>query len=58
VVAWELEGAQAINKVLTLTDEEREKVIERGLANAKRFETKLALDKIEIIYKSIIASGK
>lgn len=56
--SWQTEGARVLNSVLSLTTTEREKVIERGIVNANRFDTKLALDKIEMIYKNIVASSK
>jgi glycosyltransferase involved in cell wall biosynthesis len=52
--AWASEGAAVLDGILMMSDEERRKVIERGLDNAKRFDTQAALDRIEKIYKKIL----
>jgi glycosyltransferase involved in cell wall biosynthesis len=52
--AWAAAGAKVLNTVLNLSLTERQILIDRGLLNAKRFDTKKALDNIEEIYLKII----
>jgi hypothetical protein len=42
-----------IEKLVNLSEEEREEVIKKGLSNSKRFDTEAALEVIEHIYKTI-----
>lgn len=56
--AWAFEGARMVEKVLNLSTEEREKIVQNGLANAKRFDSVVALDRIEAIYKQILKASK
>ena len=49
---WLKVGAKEIEKVVSLSLEERKKVISSGIHNSKRFDSKQALDSIENIYKS------
>jgi glycosyltransferase involved in cell wall biosynthesis len=53
VNAWALTGAEMIEKLVNLSEEEREEVIKKGLSNSKRFDTEAALEVIEHIYKTI-----
>lgn len=53
---WANEAAKVVNKVLTLTDFQRQQYIKAGILNAKRFDKKLTLDKIESIYQEIVDS--
>ena len=57
-LAWAKEASTVLNKVVELSENDRQKVIERGLMNANRFDTKMALDSIEEIYKNIIKTSK
>jgi glycosyltransferase involved in cell wall biosynthesis len=57
IEAWAFEAAKCVDQVLKLSDEERKKVVEAGLQNAKRFDTQMALDRIEEIYKNILQHG-
>ncbi len=54
ISAWANEAAKTVNKVVELSDSERKSAVEAGLLNAKRFDTKIALDRIEEIYKTIL----
>lgn len=54
IAAWASEAGKRLDEILRLSDEERKKVIEVGLQNAKRFDTQTALDRIEEIYKNIL----
>ncbi len=54
VKQWANEGADVINKVLSLSSNERKKVIDAGIQNSKRFDTQKALDEIESIYLSVL----
>ena len=55
--AWAIEGASLIDKILALSVSEREAVIQKGINNAKRFDTALALDEIEKIYLKILSGS-
>ncbi len=55
--AWALAVAKVVDQVVKLTPEARQTAIEAGLLNAKRFDTRLALDKIEDIYHSIMQNA-
>lgn len=50
---WAALGAQVVDKVVSMTAEERAVVVQRCIENAKRFDQKAALDKIEDIYYNI-----
>jgi glycosyltransferase involved in cell wall biosynthesis len=54
---WALEGAASIEKILNLSTLERSSLIQKGLANAQRFDTEKALNAIEGIYKTIVESN-
>jgi glycosyltransferase involved in cell wall biosynthesis len=53
---WAIEGAKTVVSVLQLPTSEREKIIEDGLLNVKRFSAPVSLDEIEKIYKRINAA--
>lgn len=53
-VYWAEDVANILNDVINLSVEERDKVIEKGLRNAERFNKIAALDSIESVYLSII----
>ncbi len=58
--SWALASAEVLEKVVTLSSDERMKAIALSLENAGRFDTNAALDRIEAIYKRILeeeASG-
>ncbi|TDH24642.1 glycosyltransferase [Segetibacter sp. 3557_3] len=52
---WASEGAEMVNKVLTLSSGKRKEVVELSVANSKRFDTDSAIDQIEAIYLSILS---
>jgi glycosyltransferase involved in cell wall biosynthesis len=54
VIAWADNAALIVNKVVNLPAAGLEAVVEAGIINAGRFETEIALDKIEKIYRAII----
>ncbi|MBC7888336.1 MAG: glycosyltransferase [Ferruginibacter sp.] len=54
VMNWAAESAKLVEMVLTLSPADRGSVIERGLLNVKRFDSKTALDQVEIIYKNVL----
>lgn len=49
---WVIEGAKAVENILTLSDVERKWIIKNGIINSTRFDTEKVLDQIEEIYKS------
>lgn len=51
---WAAKSANVIDKIVSFTPEERQKAIDAGLANAKRFDTRKALDRIESIYREVL----
>jgi glycosyltransferase involved in cell wall biosynthesis len=50
---WETEAAKTLNRVITLPDEERFRILNIGFENSKRFNTKKALDALEKIFSNI-----
>jgi glycosyltransferase involved in cell wall biosynthesis len=52
---WAVESASVVDKVLNLSSEERNAVVESSLLNAKRFDAEAALDRIEAIYQNILS---
>ena len=52
---WAKEGARVVDKIVSLTNEERENIIIKGFQNCKRFDTSVTIDKIEEIYKKVIS---
>jgi glycosyltransferase involved in cell wall biosynthesis len=57
-VDWAQEAAKTVNRVVTLSSEERRATVEAGFLNAKRFDPKIALDKIEAVYKTILNTSR
>lgn len=55
---WASEAAKVVYHVLSLSPLERNKIIEQGLENVKRFDQTKMLDTIEPIYSSIIVKEK
>jgi glycosyltransferase involved in cell wall biosynthesis len=53
-VGWANQAAKAITQVLELSSTQRKELIEKGLKNSKRFDTEVALERIEGLYKQII----
>lgn len=53
---WAVESAKVVEQVLTLSPGERSIAIGKGFMNAKRFDSKHSLDKVEIIYNYILLS--
>ena len=54
VPSWALACADVLERVVTLSPDERMKAVALSLANATRFDTSAALDRIEAIYKRIL----
>jgi glycosyltransferase involved in cell wall biosynthesis len=53
---WAEEGAKMIEKVLTLSCQDRKRIIDEGFLNVKRFDPSITLDAIERIYKEVVDS--
>lgn len=51
---WSIAAAKVVDKIIQLSSIDRQQAIEAGLVNAKRFDTNVALDRIEEIYKNIV----
>jgi len=51
---WELEGANAINSIVNLSQSDREVLISKGVEHAKQFNKEIVLEKVETIYKKIV----
>lgn len=56
VSAWAAEGAKVLHKVYYLPEIKKRKLLESGLLNAQRFDPNIALNKIEVLYNSILSS--
>jgi glycosyltransferase involved in cell wall biosynthesis len=54
IMIWADEAARVVNQIVDLPQNDLEEVIKSGIANAMRFETEAALDKIEKIYNSAL----
>lgn len=52
---WSHSSADVVDKILSLSSGEITEITSKGIENAKRFDTRLALDEIERIYKQIIS---
>jgi len=52
---WAEEGGKILKQMANLTVEQRAELIKRGISNANRFRTDLALDQMERIYRSILS---
>jgi glycosyltransferase involved in cell wall biosynthesis len=55
--AWAAEGAALVEKILAFGPGERKQVVDRGIKNAKRFDTEETLNQIEKIYQQIVSNG-
>lgn len=53
---WAIGTSIVLDKVLSLSPDERIEVVEKGIINAERFDPNLALTRIESIYSSILKS--
>lgn len=51
---WALSAGKVIEKITQFNSTERQQAIQAGLGNSKRFDTKVALDRIEEIYQKIV----
>lgn len=51
---WACESANVLEKVLTLAETQRKKLVAAGLENVKRFNTEKSIKEIEAIYKRIL----
>lgn len=58
VETWAMECAETLERVVTLSGDERKNVIAAGLKNVERFDPDLVLDKIEGIYKRIVENHR
>ncbi|MGI4803849.1 MAG: glycosyltransferase [Janthinobacterium lividum] len=58
VQSWAIQSAKTVEKIVLFSDTERQETVNAGIENAKRFDTNLALDQIEKIYKSILSEHK
>ena len=56
--AWASDAAGVIGRILKLSHAALEEVKASGISNAKRFDTEIALDRIEKIYQSILSGRK
>ncbi|MET0637339.1 MAG: glycosyltransferase [Chitinophagaceae bacterium] len=54
---WVKDSVDVMVKVLSMTGSSRKEVVERGFANAARFNSDETLDRIETIYKKIMANN-
>lgn len=55
ITIWASDSAKTVEKIVSFSEDDRQKAINAGIKNAKRFNTDLALDQIEKIYKSILS---
>jgi len=55
LTTWAEEAAQVVAGILRLSPVERQRVIEEGFTNAERFDPNQAMDRIEAMYKRILA---
>jgi glycosyltransferase involved in cell wall biosynthesis len=53
-VFWANSAAATVNKIIAFSPEERSAVIKAGLANARRFDVKISIDKTELLYRKIL----
>nr|WP_236943207.1 glycosyltransferase [Hymenobacter sp. PAMC 26628] len=51
---WAIEAAAVVEKVISLTSQEREAAIVASRVNAQRFDSNKALDRIECIYEKVL----
>lgn len=55
--AWAGEAAATVERIMQLSEPERQTIVEAGLLNAKRFNTDEALNQIEKIYARVLAAN-
>ena len=53
LVLWAINAAEKMNDVVSLNQEERNVLINKGFTNAKRFNTIDAIDKIDEVIQSL-----
>ena len=58
VKSWAENGSSAVEKIMSLSSEERKLMISNSLSNALRFDTNIALNKIEEIYLRIVQKSR
>ncbi|RXG12884.1 glycosyltransferase involved in cell wall biosynthesis [Leeuwenhoekiella aestuarii] len=58
ILKWAEESSKAITEILDLDASSRKQLIEQGIRNAKRFDTREALDQIENIYQTLVTNYK
>ena len=54
---WAKESAVVLDKLVTLSDSDRRKLVIQSIENAQYFEPEKILDKIETIYKTIVENN-
>jgi glycosyltransferase involved in cell wall biosynthesis len=54
---WTKKAADVIQRIVTMSPEERNNVVNTGLVNAQRFDTQNALNRIEEIYNRIVKTN-
>ena len=54
---WDQDAAIKIEEILQLSQSKRDEVVARGIENAKRFDSEIALNKIEKIYMDILLNS-
>jgi glycosyltransferase involved in cell wall biosynthesis len=54
IAPWASEAAKTVNLIFALSSTERNAVIEAGIMNAKRFDPKLSLERIQTLYENIL----
>jgi glycosyltransferase involved in cell wall biosynthesis len=53
---WREKAASVIQNIISMDGQSKDAAIEKGIANAARFDANVALDRIESIYKTILRS--
>ena len=56
VETWANNSAEVVNKVILLTNSERDAAVKLGFENVKKFDLTMTLDTIEKIYKTIVST--
>lgn len=51
---WTMASAHQLNKIITLKESDRQKLIDIGIENGKRFNTQNSIQKIEVVYKKVL----
>lgn len=54
VASWAMKGAEAVDDILALPTQKRRRLIDSSIANAKRFDPDVILDRIEEVYKNVL----